>query len=112
MSTVPLLSDNNILFIGLATVASTGLLSSFALFSEPDLALLSLLCVCFMANYAWIQHIDSGWGSENALTMFKMSMVVGVVGLFGGVYRRWRYPEVRVRFERERAARKSSGERG
>eukprot|EP00518_Triparma_eleuthera_P011875 CAMPEP_0182469290 /NCGR_PEP_ID=MMETSP1319-20130603/16869_1 /TAXON_ID=172717 /ORGANISM="Bolidomonas pacifica, Strain RCC208" /LENGTH=112 /DNA_ID=CAMNT_0024669581 /DNA_START=122 /DNA_END=457 /DNA_ORIENTATION=- len=95
-SMVPLLSDGQITSIGLLTVGSTILLTSFALFSEPDGPLILLLCVSFAANYAWIQHIDSGWGSENALKMFKASMAVGLLGLVGGVYRRWRYPELIV----------------
>ena len=86
-STVPLLTDNQILGIGLATVGSTVLLTSFAILSTPDIPLLLLLTLCFAANYAWIQHIDSGWGSQNALDMFRCSLVVGIVGLFGGLYR-------------------------
>jgi hypothetical protein len=54
--------------------------------------LLLLLSLCAFGNYAWLQHIDSGWGSENALKMFKIAFPLAVVGVVGGVIRRVRDP--------------------
>ena len=82
--------------LGIATVGSTCLLSYFAIFSIPDLMLLFLLVVCAAGNYAWIQHIESGWGSQNALTMFHCSFILGIFGLLAGIFRRFRYPDLIV----------------
>ncbi|GMI16981.1 hypothetical protein TrLO_g4953 [Triparma laevis f. longispina] len=93
---VPLLTDSNILTVGIATVASTCMLTYFATFSTPDTMLLLLLILCIFGNYAWIQHIESGWGSQNALNMFQCSLLIGIFGFLIGLYRRLKYPELIV----------------
>jgi len=93
---VPLFSSGNIYWLALAQVGCTFLLTSFAYLSTPDYPLLLLLLCCFVGNYAWIQHIELGFGSDNALIMFKVAMVVAGSGLIVGFYRRWKYPEVRL----------------
>ena len=53
-----------------------------------------LLLVCTIGNYAWLMHIDSGWGSEGALLMFQFAFFFGLSSIVVSVYRRWRYPDL------------------
>ncbi len=56
-----------------------------------------LLVVCTAGNYAWLMHVDGGWGSENALKMFQFSFWFGLVSLAVTIYRRIMHPELVVK---------------
>jgi len=76
-----------------AQVFCTFLLATCTLFSSPDILAIILLSFCCIGNYAWLQHIDSGWGSENAKILFQVALPVAGVGFVGGIFRRWKYPD-------------------
>jgi hypothetical protein len=94
MQMVPLFSSSNIYWLALAQVGCTFLLASFAVLSTPDYTLLFLLLLCAIGNYAWIQHIEGGFGSANAMVMFQVSVTVAVGAIAIGFYRRWKHPEL------------------
>jgi hypothetical protein len=94
MQMVPLFSSSNIYWLALAQVGCTFLLASFAVLSTPDYTLLFLLLLCAIGNYAWIQHIEIGFGTDNALKMFQISVTVAVGSIAVGFYRRWKHPEL------------------
>ena len=92
-TTVPLLTNSSLKVLALSQVFCTALLTSFSLFSEPDVSLLLLLALCMVGNYSWQRHLDAGWGSDGAVWLFRAALLVNAVGLVAGIYRRVKHPE-------------------
>ena len=59
-----------------------------------DFFLILLLALCTAGNYAWLMHVDGGWGSSNALLMFQLSFWFNSFALVVTVFRRFMYPEL------------------
>ena len=71
-----IITEGNIKVLSYLQIGCTCILSSFALVGKdnPDIALCVLLFLCTCGNGAWVMHIEEGWGSQNALYMFQVSL--------------------------------------